>query len=316
MAAEGFEVAAFPGGGRGPAALWHMRRVLRRARPDVLYYNDSHAMNGAGIASLGMPIPLRVAARRVDFPVRSPRPYRWFCDRVLCVSHAVAQVCRAGGLTDEMLRVVHEGVDPQRVRSGDRQRGRQALSLADDQPLLLTVATLTEHKGHRFLLDAMPAVVREVPGVVLALAGDGELLDPLRRQAEALGVLPHVRFLGYRSDVPDLIHACDLFVLPSQMEGLCTTLIDVMLAPRTIVATTAGGIPDLLGDGHGREPVAWTVPPRDAPALALAILEAVGSPDTCAAMRERARRRAEQHFTADRMVEATLSVFREGARSA
>ena len=217
-----------------------------------------------------------------------------------------------GGLTGEMLRVVHDGVEPGRVRSGDRQRGRQSLGLGEDRPLLLTVATLTDHKGHRFLLDAMPAVLREMPNVTLALAGDGELLDPLRQQAQRLGVLPHVRFLGYRSDVPDLMQAADVFVLPSHMEGLCTALIDAMLAPRTIVTTTAGGIPDLLGDNAGHQPLAWTVPPRDPPALARSILGGIAAPDASAAMRERARRRAEQHFTADCMVEATLSVFREG----
>jgi glycosyltransferase involved in cell wall biosynthesis len=211
-----------------------------------------------------------------------------------------------------MLRVVHDGVEPGRVRSGDRQRGRQSLGLADDQPLLLTVAKLTDHKGHRFLLDAMPEVIGKMPNITLAVAGDGELLETLRQQAQRLDIVPHVRFLGYRSDVPDLVHAADVFVLPSHMEGLCSTLIDVMLAGRTIVATTAGGIPDLLGDGTEPEPVSWTVPPRDAPALARAILKALASPETSAAMRERARRRAEQLFTADCMVEATLAVYREG----
>jgi glycosyltransferase involved in cell wall biosynthesis len=144
------------------------------------------------------------------------------------------------------------------------------------------------------------------------LAGDGELRETLQQQAERLGLLPRVRFLGYRDDVPDLIHAADLFVLPSHLEGLCTTLIDVMLAGRTIVTTTAGGIPDLVGvhDTDG-PPVAWLAPPRNPTALAETILRALASADQCAVMRERARLRAERFFTADRMVEATLAVYRE-----
>ena len=312
MAAEGFETVAFSGGGRSPAALWQIRRALGRLGPDVLHYNDSHAMSGAGLAAMGLHIPLRVAARRVDFPLRSPRPYRWFCDRVVCVSRAVKEVCREGGLPEDMLRVVHDGVDPARSDAGDRQRGRQSLGLGNDQPLLLCVAKLTDHKGHRFLLDALPAVIQKLPNAVLALAGDGELQETLRRQAEQLGILPHVRFLGFRGDVHDLIHAADLFVLPSHMEGLCSTLIDVMLAGRPIVATTAGGIPDLLGrDESGDGPVASLVPPRDGPALAEAIIQALASPDRCMAMQELARRRAMQHFTADCMVEATLAIYRE-----
>ena len=312
MTADGFEVFPFTGGGRSPLALCQLRRHLRRIKPDVLHYNDSHAMTGAGLAAWGLHVPARIAARRVDFPLRSPRPYRWFSDRVVCVSRAVAQVCEAGGIAPEMLRVVHDGVDPARVRSGDRQRGRRSLALTDDQVLLLTVAKLTDHKGHRFLLDALPAVIQKVPNVVVALAGDGELRGSLQQQAQRLGIQSHVRFLGYRDDVPDLIHAADVFVLPSHMEGLCSTLIDVMLAARTIVTTTAGGIPDLVGcDEPGAEPVAWTAPPRDSMKLAEAILRALASSDECAAMRQRARLRAEQLFTANHMVEATLAVYRE-----
>jgi glycosyltransferase involved in cell wall biosynthesis len=312
MTAERFEVLAFSGNGLGPAALWSMRRGLRRFSPQVLHYNDSHAATSAGLAAWGLPIPARIAARRVDFPLHSPRQYCWFSDRVVCVSRAVARVCRDGRIPERMLRVVHDGVDPARARSGDWQRGRQSLRLADDEILLLTVAKLTDHKGHRFLLDALPAIVQQFPRLTVALAGDGELRETLQQQAERLGLLPRVRFLGYRDDVPDLIHAADLFVLPSHLEGLCTTLIDVMLAGRTIVTTTAGGIPDLVGvhDTDG-PPVAWLAPPRNPTALAETILRALASADQCAVMRERARLRAERFFTADRMVEATLAVYRE-----
>ena len=312
MKADGFNVFDFAGHGLSPAALWGIRRSLRRFGPHVLHYNDSHALTSVGLAAAGLPIPARIAARRVDFPLHSSRQYRWFADRVVCVSRAVAGVCREGGIPAAMLRVVHDGVDPARARSGDRRRGRQSLALADDDVLLLTVAKLTDHKGHRFLLDALPAVIRQFPRLTVALAGDGELRETLQQQAERLGLLPHVHFLGYRNDVPDLIHAADVFVLPSHMEGLCTTLIDVMLAGRTIATTMAGGIPDLVGpnDADGG-PVAWLAPPRDPPALAEAIIRALSSPEQAAAMRERARLRAERLFTADRMVEATLAVYRE-----
>jgi L-malate glycosyltransferase len=312
MRVEGFETVAFAGGGQSPTGLWQIRRALKRLRPDVLHYNDSHAMTAGGLAAVGLGIPRRIAARRVDFPLHSPRPYRWFADRVICVSQAVKDVCRESGLPETMLRVVHDGVDPARMAAGDRQRGRQSLGLADDQPLLLCVAKLTDHKGHRFLLDALLLVIQERPNVVLALAGDGELRKTLQSQADRLGILPHVRFLGFRYDVPDLVHAADLFVLPSHMEGLCSTLIDVMLVGRPIVTTAAGGIPDLVGrDESGDEPVAWLVPPRDGPPLARAILAALASPERCAEMQVRARERAMRRFTADRMVESTLAVYRE-----
>jgi glycosyltransferase involved in cell wall biosynthesis len=339
MAADGFEVFSFSGNGRSPAALWQIRRHLRRLRPDVLRYNASHAVSGAGLAALGLPIAARIAARRVSFPLRSPWIYRWLCDFVACVSRDVFRMCLRDGIPEAMLRVVHDGVDPARVWSGDRQRGRLALGLADHQTLLLTVAKLTDPKGHRFLLEALPTVIGKVPQLVVALAGDGELRETLERQAQQLGIQSHVRFLGYRHDVPDLIHAADLFVLPSLAEGLCSTLIDVMLAERPIVTTTAGGIPELVGAeksiedqstynppsppaplpqaGEGSSaPVAWTVSPGDSQALADAILLALESLHCSATMQRQARQRAESLFTADCMVEATLAMYREAVQKA
>jgi L-malate glycosyltransferase len=323
LAAENFEVLTFPGNGRGPTALWRNRRRLRQLRPDVLHFNDPHAMIALGLAAWSLPIHARIASRRVSYPIRSPRSYRWLCDLVACVSRDVRQVCFRSGLPESMLRVVPDGVDPLRVRSGDRQRGRRSLGLADDQVLLLNVASLTEPKGHRFLLDALPAVIARFPRALLALAGNGELRESLTRQAARLGISDHVRMLGYRHDVPDLIQASDLFVLPSLSEGMCSTLIDVMLADRPIVTTTAGGIPDVVGgepsspaasrqpSEENCEPLAWTAPPGDPQAMADAIIRALSSPERCATLLRLACQRAESLFTADHMVEATLAIYRE-----
>ncbi len=317
MAAEGHAVFPFGGSGRNPAAIWRARRGLRQFRPDVLHANDGHALTAAWLASLGLTIPARIASRRVVFPVRHTLHYRLFCDRLICVSRQVAEVCLQSGIPPRLVCVVHDGVDPRRVASGDRARGRRALGVSDAHRVLLTVATLTDAKGHRFLLEAMPAVLARHPETRLFLAGDGELTDPLRTLAGSLGIQSAVQFLGYRGDVPDLIHAADLFVFPSHREGLGSTLIDVMLGGVPIVTTTAGGIPDVTGgSGPDGPPTAWTVPACDPQALGAAILQALASPDECARLARAARQRAEERFTADRMVEATLEVYREVLPSA
>ncbi|MCO6458292.1 MAG: glycosyltransferase, partial [Pirellulaceae bacterium] len=261
------------------ASLAQARRLARGWRPDVVHFNDAHAVTRAGLALLGCRRLVRVAARRVDFPLRSAWPYRWLTDHVVCVSQAVSEVCRESGVPPHKLCVVHDGVDPRRVAAGDRQRGRDALDLGHSDLLLLTVARLTDHKGHRYLLEALPAILRQFPQVTLALAGDGELRESLAAQAERLGIAPSVRFLGFRHDVPDLLRAADLFVLPSHLEGLCTSIIDAMLADCPVVTTTAGGIPDLVGAREpGELPVAWSVPPRVPAALAAAVVQALSDP--------------------------------------
>ncbi|MCY2994800.1 MAG: glycosyltransferase family 4 protein [Planctomycetota bacterium] len=311
MAAAGLPVSVFPGRGRNMRALWSLRRELRQLRPDVLHYNDAHAVIAAGVASWGLSIPARVAARRVAFPLRCPLQYQVFADRIICVSREVVRICHAGGVSPQRLRLVHDGVEPTRMEAGDRARGRRALNVADDQPLLLMVAGLTAVKGHSDLLSALPAIAARFPQLRLALAGDGPLRHALEQQADGLGVRDRLLFLGYRQDVADLVQACDLFVMPSHSEGLCSSLIDATFARRPIVATTAGGVLDVVGADESGEAVAWLVPPHNPFALGEAIVQALCSPEQSAVRVQRAWERAWRHFTADQAVDNTLDVYRE-----
>ena len=135
MSAEGFEVGTFSGNGRGPLGVWQIRRRLRRIRPDVLHFNDPHAVLSAGLAAIGLGIPARIAARRVDFAIRFAFRYARLCDRVVCVSREVARVCRQSGIPERLLSVVHDGVDASRVNSGDRERGRRSSRLRQSRCL-------------------------------------------------------------------------------------------------------------------------------------------------------------------------------------
>lgn len=308
---DGFEVHTFHGRARGPDSLWKMRRLLKQIRPDVVHSHDGHALTASGLASLGLGIPLRVAARRVDFPISSTAKFTRLADVTIAISTAVADVCRQGGIPESMLRIVHSGVDPAKAQGGDRARGRSSLRLANDQPLLLMVAKLTGHKGHTFLLQALPAVLEKFPTTQLALAGDGELAEPLAAEARQLGIADHVQFLGYRDDISDLLKAADLFVMPSYMEGLGTSLLDAIFARCPAVTTAAGGIADVIGIDDPQGPVTFFAAPRDPGALAAGIIRALSSPAEAEQLVERAYARASKMFTDDVMVEGTLSVYRE-----
>lgn len=311
LASSGLPVTTFGSRGRHPLAVWRLRSAIARLRPDLIYYNDPHALTAGIFATAGSQRPVRLTARRVAFPIRVPGRYRRGCDRLICVSQAVADVARRCGIPGHHIRVVYDGVDPARVLGGLRDRGRQALGLTPDQPLLLKIGKLTPCKGHRDLFEALPAITRVHPNLCLALAGDGELRGELESRVRRVGVDRHVRFLGYREDIPNLIMASDLVVHASRMEGLCTSLIDAMHACRPIVATTAGGIPDLLTDPESKQPVGWLVPPAQPEALSAAVLRALDSPQQAQQLAALAQRRAAEHFTADRMVAATLQVYAE-----
>jgi len=194
---------------------------------------------------------------------------------------------------------------------GDALRGRQSLGLDENALLVLCVAQLAPYKGHRYLLEAMPRVLEKFPHVVLALAGEGPLAGQLADLAKELGVTESVRFLGYRHDVPDLLHACDLFALVSPDEGLGTSVQDAMFAEKPVLGANAGGIPEMLGEMDDEPNVGWLVPPRDAPAIAEAMLESLGSEQLRRHYGVAGRRRAQRSFTADHMVRGMQGVYDE-----
>ena len=310
MQEAGFDVRTISGSGRSVRGLLEMRSLLRKLVPDVIHANDAHALTSVGIAKFSIRIPLTVVARRVSFPIRSAFRYRRFAQGVICVSRAVTAICKDAGIERSHLRVVHDGVDPEFATSGSREDGRARLGIKRSQTLLLKVAKLTDCKGHRHLFEAFTRVRKRHPETMLALAGDGELRNDLNQLANDLGIADSTLFLGYRHDIPDLLAAADVVVHAAHTEGLCSSLIDAMMCAKPIVATTAGGIPDLLERG-GDQQVAWLVKPRSDSELAEAILEALSNPDQAIETGRRAKRRAMERFTTDRMVRATLQAYRE-----
>ncbi len=296
----------FSGRGRSPGSMIGIRKALKRFRPDVLLYNDSHALISTGIAGWGLPIATRILSRRVAFPLRSSTHIGWLADQVICVSRSVSEICKAGGVDEAMLSVVHDGVEPELLRRSFSSR-ESIQSQFGNRTLLLTVANLAECKGHRYFLEAMPKIVEQFPDALWLLAGDGKQRSALENGIVSLGLQNHVKMLGYREDTSDLLRAADAMVMPSHTEGLCSSIIDAMLLNCPVVATRAGGIPDLLehdGERFGRMTEA-----RKPDALAREVIALLQDSKAAQRMAGRARHSALKRFTADVMVERTLDVF-------
>jgi glycosyltransferase involved in cell wall biosynthesis len=168
---------------------------------------------------------------------------------------------------------------------------------------LLFVGLLVERKGVHLLLDALDLAARQgLPDdVTLTVAGDGPQRGALERQAQALGLSGRVRFLGFRTDVPDLLAQSDAFVLPSLMEQQPLVLIEALGAGLPTLATAVGGVADLVGD------VGLVVTAGDRGSLAdgLVRLSAVDG----AAIGAAAARRARERFSLDHCVRAHLNLY-------
>jgi glycosyltransferase involved in cell wall biosynthesis len=295
-------------GDLSPLAALSLARVMRAFRPDVAHLHDPHAISAGLMAARLQRGAWLVATRRVDFALRSAMSRRKYvnCDRVIAVSRAIAAVLERDGVPSDHLRVVYEGVPSRPARRGGRE-ALQALGVPDGAPVVGNVAALTDHKDHATLLEAAPRILARVPDVRFVIVGEGELRPVLEARAAALGLGDRWILAGFRDDVDALLPAFTVFCLSSHSEGLGTSLLDAMNFGRPIVATSAGGIPEAVEDGRtGR-----VVPARDPEALADALVELLCEESLRESMGRAGRSRFEEHFTADRMVDATLHLYEE-----
>jgi glycosyltransferase involved in cell wall biosynthesis len=215
---------------------------------------------------------------------------------------------RFGHLADDVV-LLHCGVDREAFRPTPGRPGRL-------RPLrLLTVASLSEYKGHRYLLDAVALLERSGQPVDCSLVGDGPLRDTLQRQRDDLGLHSSVTFLGRRTapEVRRLMQECDVFVLPSvrtadgMMEGIPVALMEALASGRPSVASRLSGIPELVEDGLS----GLLVPPADADALADALARLADDEDLRRTLAEAGPRRIADGFDQRVNVERLRSIFLE-----
>jgi L-malate glycosyltransferase len=307
-----FEVVALaPRGEVDLPTAWRLSRVIRELQPDVIHAHDPHGVAVAATAlSIASPPrrPALVAARRVDFHIKDNSFSRWKyrqVDRFITASDAIRTMLIEDGVPAERATTVHEGIDVDRVASVEPLNVREEYWFPPHSLIVGNIAALVPHKGQKYLIDAAAIVVREAPQARFLVLGEGELRPTLEHQVKHLHLSQHVVFAGFRTDVLAVLKGLDLFVMSSVTEGLGTSLLDAMAASRPIVGTQAGGIPEVVVDGE----TGVLVPPRDAEALAAAILDMLRDEPKRRRMAEAGFARVGTVFSVGRMVEQTLAVY-------
>ncbi len=271
---------------------------LVRFSPDVVHAHDSHALRlvrwALGLVGWARDTPPLVASRRVDFHVR--RRSGWFhADRVIAVSRAVQQVLIADGLTETAISVIPDGIDPEEVRANAARSLdiRTRLHLAPETPLAVNVAALVDHKDHHTLIRAAALGRTLRPALHWAIAGEGELRHTLEREITEQRLDDIVHLLGYVPDVDALIREANVLVMSSKQEGLGSVILHALALGTPVVATAAGGIPEVLRAD-------CLVPVRDADALARRVMVALDHPSPIP---------LPPQFTAKSMAQATLALY-------
>jgi glycosyltransferase involved in cell wall biosynthesis len=259
----------------------------------------------------------RIAARMAGVPVvvtsemavdlwKRPaelRVDRWltrWTTRVVGNSDAVVRFYREAGVPEGKLERIYSGIGPEGPVTRGRGAVRAELATPDDAPVLLFVGRLAPQKGVDVLLRALDLLQHVEPRVVTWVAGEGPERARLESTARAFTLLPQgrVRFVGHREDVPDLIEAADVLVLPSRYEGLPNVVLEAMQRSRPVVATAAPGTDEVVEGGV----TGVLVPVDDAQALARELRDLVRDPARRVRLGEAGRERAGREFGLDAMI--------------
>lgn len=281
-----------------------LRRLVRKERIDVVHLHSPAVAASSRIALRSMrsrPSIITTEHNSADcyaIPTRLANIATYGLDdhRIAVSRDAIESVPRAFRGRSEI--VVH-GIDLEhlRARADDRAAVRAELGIASSAPVVITVANHRREKAWDVLLAAASALVRQHPDVVFLGVGHGQLEEENRAELARLQLGDSFRMLGFRRDAERLVAASDVFVLASRREGTPVAAMEAMALGLPIVATSVGGMPDIIVSEH----TGLLVEPEDPQALAAALGRLVAAPDLRTAL-GRAARVASDRFDVRKVV--------------
>lgn len=294
--------------GLGPSAVGRLRRLVVERDIDLVH---AHLPTMGILARLASPVPVIYTEHNLSSSYRLPT--RWAARAtygrnraVIAVSDAVARGIASWPGPEAIVIPNGVAVDPNREEAIS---ARNELGLGPTEPLVAHVGNIRPGKGHDILIDAAQDLLRRRPDVTIVSIGVEKFpgdLERVRQRASQAGLEGRLLFLGRRPDALSFVAAADLFVNPSEVEGLPLAVLEAMALERPIVATAAGGVPTIVIDGE----TGVLVEPGDAAALSKGIDRLLDDREGAARMAGKARVLVESQFGLRNMIEKTESIYR------
>ena len=302
-----------------PSLLASLLHFLRHSGCDIIHAHTSkgHSL-GLLLKYCGAPQPL-IVHRRVETKIsRSPwSQAKYLSPKIahyIAISKKIAEDLVLGGVADKRISIIPSAVDPKPYGDLDRKTSRkkllQELDLPQNNHLVMTVSHLSPLKGIDTFIRAFSNISSQHPDWHAVIVGAGEEKEHLVELVSYLKQEQRITFLGFRSDVPELLSAADILCLPSTWEGLGTILLDAILAGCTVIGSSVGGIPEIIKDGE----TGLLFPAQDQNRLATSIARAMADPSLRQQLNSQARDHVQQTFSLHAMVEKTIELYKNLSR--
>lgn len=293
-------------------------RIAEREKADCIYLNNDLVTNLAGmIAGMILRVPIIQHERDIPAPIsRLSTTLSRHAKRILAISTPVRKALEKMAFPPERIRMVPEGLDIESyspVGKAQLLSVRNELNVAADEKVVVLAGMVMEWKGQSVLIDAAPAVLARHPRTKFLIVGEappgGEAFaERLKRRVKELGLTNHVRFTGYRRDIPTLMQLADIVVHASTSpEPFGRVVIEGMVMRKVVVATAIGAPPEIIANGE----TGYLVPPGNPIALTKAINEILDRPEQAAVIGERAHDEVVRRYSIQRHAMLIESVFEE-----
>ncbi|MGB9736387.1 MAG: glycosyltransferase family 4 protein [bacterium] len=285
-----------------------IRKFLRNERFDVI---NVHRPTAHTILMLANILSTRRAkffvTRRVPYGIPSrisaKIKYEWFVDRIIAISSDVRQSLINTGVRKELIEIIPDAID---VDYFNNSKVTPVKELINKGPIIGTVGNANKQKGHGYFISAIPYILKRYPDAFFVDVGVGEQDIELVELANSLNVRDKILFAGFKQDVRPYLKAMDVFVFPSIVEGLGTSLLEAMSMQKPVVVSNTGGMVDIIA----HEENGIFVKPASAQDIADAVVYLLDNPSHAKGLGEKARKTVEKNFSVSVVAEKTEELFK------
>lgn len=262
-------------------AAYKISQLCKKNRITIIQAHCAHALSIGLLVKLFLPSLILIGVRRVDFSIGksifSKLKYNnKKINSIICISDFIKSVLIKDGVDRNKLVTIRSGADINKFDAIKPSNNfRRNLGVESDQIMVGTIAAFAGHKDYPNLLRAFALVLENLPNTKLCIVGDGPLKNEIYNLSKELKLQNNIIFSGFVDNVGEYLKTFDIFVLASKKEGLGTSIIDALSVGLPIIATKAGGIPELIkNEGNG-----ILVEPKDSNQLADAIIALIKNVD-------------------------------------
>lgn len=292
-------------------AAYQLKKYCKRNKVDVLHAHDAHSHTTCIIAaSLFGNKPPIVLSRRVDFPIgkSSFSKYKYNHNKIrviACVSDVIRGMVEPEIHNKEIeVKTIHSGVDLSRFKEVTPANIRSEYSIAPDTKIVANFSALADHKDYFTFIRTAEIISKERNDVVFLIFGVGELYQELTDFSKSLNLENVVKFVGFRKDLPDVYPNIDVLLFTSKTEGLGTTVLDAFASHVPVVATKAGGIPEMVEDKVS----GLLSDIGDAESLSKQVIEVLSNKELSNKLTTNAYAKA-QEFSVEQMISKTIKTY-------